>query len=305
MNGVGLSPIGLGGYPLGGPATVADAEVQARACLATALDCGCTWVDTGEVYHGTANEQLLGRVGLAGWRVATKVAPRPAGSGVRAAEIRRACEASLARLGVDVIDWYYLHWPDQSGVPIEESWAAMRSLVDAGLARNVGVSNFPIELMERCVAVGPIDVVQIGISLIDHRAARGIARWCGTRGIPVTAYEPLGNGLLAGAVNVATDFRAWAPRDPDSWPFFQRVLTGAARARTVAILETLNAWSQQLATPAAQVALAWTLAQPGVSSALPGSRRPDHIRSNAGAAAVRLPQEALQDLDRVADGAAG
>jgi len=300
-----LSRVGLGAYPLGGPDQSGTAEATGRACFDAARDAGCTWIDTGEVYHATANEELIGRIGLHGLAIATKVAPRPAGSGLRPDEIRGACVASLSRLRVDVIDWYYLHWPDDSGVPIEDSWGAMRSLVDEGLVRSVGVSNFGIELMERCRSVGPIEIVQLGVSLVDHRGSRSIARWCGELGIPVTAYEPLANGLLAGAVTSATDAKAWAARDVDTWPFFQRVLKGEALVRTRAILDTLHEWSARLETPVAQVALGWVLAQPGVSSVLPGSRTVDHVRINAGAATLRLPSEALLALEDVASQAAG
>jgi aryl-alcohol dehydrogenase-like predicted oxidoreductase len=206
----------------------------------------------------------------------------------------------LRRLRVDALDWYYLHWPDGSGIPVEDSWGALRSLVREGLVKAAGLSNFSIELMERCEAVGPIDVVQIGISLVDHGGSRAVARWCGERRIPVTAYEPLANGLLCGHVSRATDLRAWARRDVDSWPFFRRVLAGAPLARTLEILDVLHEWSRRLGAPAAQVALAWTLAQPGVTSVVPGSRHVEHIRENAGAAALRLPREARVDLDRCA-----
>jgi aryl-alcohol dehydrogenase-like predicted oxidoreductase len=300
-----LSRVGLGAYPLGGPDQNGMAEATGRACFDAARDAGCTWIDTGEVYHGTANEELIGRIGLRGLAVATKVAPRPAGSGFRPGEIGAACRASLSRLRVDVIDWYYLHWPDDSGVPIEDSWGAMRSLVDEGLVRSAGVSNFGIELMERCRSVGPIDIVQLGVSLVDHRGSRSVARWCGAQGIPVTAYEPLANGLLSGVVTSATDVRAWAARDVDTWPFFQRVLKGDALVRTRAILDTLHEWSSRLEAPVAQVVLGWALAQPGVVSVLPGSRKVEHIRLNAGAATFVLPSEALLALDQVADQAAG
>jgi aryl-alcohol dehydrogenase-like predicted oxidoreductase len=295
-----LSRVGFGAYPLGGPDAGGDAETQARACLHAACDAGYSWIDSGEVYHDTGNEELLGRIDLCGIAVATKVAPRPAGTGLRPDQLRAACRASLKRLRRDVIDWYYLHWPDRSGVPLAESWGAMRSLVDEGLIRSAGLSNFSIDLMQQCLRVGPIDVVQLGLSLVDHHDGREVARWCGHHGIAVTVYEPLANGLLGGAVTASTDLRAWAARDVAAWPFFQRVLTGDALTRTLMVLDVLHQWSARLDAPVAQVALAWVLAQPGVVSVLPGSRRPDHIRCNGGAADIRLPPEALAALDQVA-----
>jgi myo-inositol catabolism protein IolS len=300
-----LSRIGLGGYPLGGRGDGATAEDRARACLDAARDAGCSWVDTGEVYHDRANEELLGSIGLRGLAVATKVAPRPVGSGLHPLEIAAACRASLRRLRIDTLDWYYLHWPDTSGVPVEDSWGAMRSLVDEGLVRQVGLSNFGITLMRRCLVAGPIDVVQLGLSLVDHRNGLDVARWCVENSIPVTVYEPLANGLLCGAVRRSTDLRAWAARDIDAWPFFQRVLIGDALPRTLKILDALHFWSGQIETPVAQVALAWLLAQPGVVSVLPGSRKPEHIRIDAAAATIVLPPDALHALNGIAELAAG
>lgn len=295
-----LSRVGLGAFPLGGIDADADAVARAQAWLNAARDAGCSWIDSGEVYHGTGNEDLLGRADLRGLAVATKVAPLPAGSGLRPEQIRAACRASLKRLRCDVIDWYYLHWPDGTGVPLAESWGAMRSLVDEGLIRRAGLSNFSTDQMQQCRAVGPIDVVQLGLSLVDHHGGRAMARWCGRHGIAVTVYEPLANGLLGGAVTAGSDLETWAARDVAAWPFFQRVLTGAALPRTLAVLDVLHHWSARLGIPVAQMALAWVLAQPGVVSVLPGSRRPDHIHSNADAADLRLPPAALAALDQVA-----
>ncbi|EPE94380.1 aldo/keto reductase [Rhizobium grahamii] len=295
-----LSRVGLGAYPLGGTHAGGGAERRARACLYAALDAGYSWIDSGEVYHDTGNETLLGRIDLRVLAVATKVAPAPVGSGLRPAQIRAACRASLKRLRRDVIDWYYLHWPDGSDVPLVESWGAMRSLVDEGLIRCAGLSNFSIDQMQQCRTVGPIDVVQLGLSLVDHHDSREVARWCGHHGIAVTVYEPLANGLLSGAVTPGTDLRAWAARDVLAWPFFQRVLTGDSLARTLKILNTVHQWSKQLGTPVPQLALAWVLSLPGVVSVLPGSRRTDHIRCNGRAADLRLPPEALAALDQIA-----
>ena len=134
--------------------------------MRAALDAGINWIDTAEVYGDGVSESLVGRA-IEGRRddviVASKVAPEPEGSGFRPDRIAAACEASLARLGTDRIDLYQLHWPDDSGVPVEESWGAMAALQDAGKVRWIGVSNFDRALIERCEADAPRRLPAAGV----------------------------------------------------------------------------------------------------------------------------------------------
>ena len=126
--------------------------------------------------------------------MATKVAPSDGGTGFRPDEVRAACDASLERLGIDVIDLYQLHWPDESGVPIDETWGAMSELVSAGKVRFVGVSNFDQRLLERCLAIRHVDSLQQEFSMLALED-RDLIRWCGEQGIGVVWYSPLGVGL--------------------------------------------------------------------------------------------------------------
>src|ERR687892_2496227 len=141
--------------------------------------------------------------------VATKVAPRPDGTGFRAEEIRRACAGSLGRLGRDRIDLYQLHWRGDEG-PGEETWSAMAGLVDEGVGRHIGVSNFDAELIESCEAIRHVDSLQPHFSLLYLRHP-DLIRWCGERGTGVVCYGPLAYGLLTGAIGRATEF------DPRDW----------------------------------------------------------------------------------------
>ena len=124
-------------------------------------------------------------------------------------QIRRACEASLERLQTDRIDLYQLHWPDSTGVPLEETWEAMAGLVEEGLVGSIGVSNFPVPFIERCMAIRHVDSLQPNFSLL-YLELRDAIRWCGDRGIGVVAYGPLAFGLLTGAIDKGTEFH---PRD--------------------------------------------------------------------------------------------
>jgi len=192
-SGVEISRIGLGGYELGpGPDETPDIDRASRV-IGTAIECGVNWLDTSENYLETRNEQLIGPA-LAevsdDFLVATKVAPGAAltggGSGFRRGEVHSACRASLERLGREHIDLYFLHWPDDTGVPLEETWGAMAELADAGLVRAVGMSNYTPDEVARCHAQRRVDAVQVGLSLIDYLEDRAaIAAW-GELGIAVT-----------------------------------------------------------------------------------------------------------------------
>src|SRR5256885_2659991 len=147
-----ISVVGFGAWEAGGehygPNPPEDEVIDA---IRAALDAGIDWIDTAEVYGMGTSEKLVGRA-IADRRdgvfLATKVAPAPEGTGFAPDEIRRACEASLGRLATDRIDLYQLHWPDGGRVPLESTWEAMAGLVDEGLVRFIGVSNFPKPFIE-------------------------------------------------------------------------------------------------------------------------------------------------------------
>ena len=155
--------------------------------------------------------------------VATKVGPSPEGTGFRPEQVRAACDASLARLGIDAIDLYQLHWPDETGVPVEDTWGAMAELVTAGKVRAIGVSNFDQGLLERCLPIHHVDSLQQEFSMLALED-RGLIRWCGEAGIGVVTYSPLGVGFLTGRYT-----RAEAERIDDWRSGERRTAARAAR----------------------------------------------------------------------------
>jgi aryl-alcohol dehydrogenase-like predicted oxidoreductase len=196
-SGVSVSTVGLGGFELGPEVREMPDVDRAMSVIEAALEAGVTWVDTSENYLDTRNESLIGAALRRIHRdvlIATKAAPSAAisggGTGFRRNEIHDACRASLRRLGRDQIDIYFLHWPDDTGVPIEETWGAMAELVDAGLVRAIGLSNYGLEEVERCHAQRQVDVVQDGLSLIDYLDNRDSIARCGELGIAAVIYEP-------------------------------------------------------------------------------------------------------------------
>jgi aryl-alcohol dehydrogenase-like predicted oxidoreductase len=258
------------------------------------------------VYGDGVSESLVGRA-IEGRRdtviVASKVAPEPEGSGFRPEGIAAACEASLARLGTDRIDLYQLHWPDDSGVPVEESWGAMAALQDAGKVRWIGVSNFDRTLIERCEAARHVDSLQPEFSMLQRRHAETIA-WCGEVGTGVVTYGPLAFGLLTGAITAETTFAEGDWRGGDDEPdddidlFSSEVLPNV-----LALLDRLRPVAARLDVSLAQLALAWNVHQPGVTSAIAGSRDPGHVRSNADAGDITLDDATLAEIDGLLDAA--
>ena len=293
--GIELSRVGLGGFELGddpgweGASGIIDAAVKG----------GTNWIDTAEAYSETKNEDVIAaalRSTGADLLISTKVAPAPDGSGFEPGQVRRACEGSLARLGVDAIDIYLLHWPDETGVPLEDTWAAMRALVDDGLVRTVGLSNFTIGDVERCVAIGPVDLVQEGLSPIDHLDNRRLLQWCQDHDIGAVTYEPLGNGMLAGAITGPTDL-ARVVDDYEEWGFWKRLFAPGKFERSEIVASGMREVATELGCSLAQLALAWNLHQGGVTATLAGSRNPAHVRENCEAAAIELTPAVLARIE--------
>jgi aryl-alcohol dehydrogenase-like predicted oxidoreductase len=283
-----VSRVGLGGFELG-PEEGETVDVgRGIAVVEAALDAGINWIDTSERYHDGRNESLIGDVLHRVSRemlVATKVAPAPRGSGFRPDEIRAACERSLRNLRRDRIDVYFLHWPDEAGVPLEETWGAMAQLADDGHVRAIGLSNYGVDDVERCHAHRRVDVVQDGLSLIDYLGNREFFARCHALDIAGVVFEPLGSGVLTGRT-IDEVRKSWA--DYTDWPFYQRLLEGENGERSGEVVEAIRLIAQDAEASVAQVALAWVLSQAGVTAALAGSRSEQHTRQNAEAARLDL-----------------
>jgi aryl-alcohol dehydrogenase-like predicted oxidoreductase len=294
--------VGFGAWEAGegvwGPSESEDKVIEA---IRAGLDAGINWIDTAEVYGNGKSERIVGRA-IDGRRdravIATKVAPRPSGTGFRADQVRRACAKSLDRLGTDRIDLYQLHWTDD-GVPIEETWEAMASLADEGLVGSIGLSNFEREEIERCEAIRHVDSLQPQFSML-HPVHRDLIRWCGEQGTGVVCYGPLAYGLLTGAITAETKF------DRSDWrsvrfgmSYYGRLFAPGKLERSLAVVDGLRPIADRLGITVAQLALAWVVHQPGVTAAIAGSRNPDHVRQNAGAGDVELDQKTLDEIEEL------
>jgi aryl-alcohol dehydrogenase-like predicted oxidoreductase len=298
---VQISVIGLGGVELrgGDPSRAEPTRGEAVAVVKAALESGINWIDTAEAYYERRNETFIGTVlGQIDDEllVATKVSPAPDGSGFRREQVRAACRASLDRLGRDVIDLYFLHYPDKTGVPLEQTWGALAELVDDGLVRAIGLSNYRVEDIERCHAQRPVDVVQDGLSLVDHLDNRAAIRRCGELGIGVVVYEPLGSGTLTGR-SIDEVREAWA--DWSESGFYKRLLADTNGERSAALVDAIRPIAEREGVSVPQLAIAWVLHQEGVTAAIAGSRSAEHVRQNASAGSLELTASVLEELERL------
>jgi aryl-alcohol dehydrogenase-like predicted oxidoreductase len=292
-----ISVIGYGAWEAGGEAWGPnESEAVVIEAIQAGLDAGIDWIDTAEVYGDGVSERLVGKA-VQGRRddvvVASKVAPRPEGSGLRPNDVRRACEGSLERLDTDRIDLYQLHWPDPEGTPLEETWGAMAALQDEGKVRSIGVSNFNRQQIERCLAIRHVDSLQPEFSMLNREHAE-LIRWCGEQGVGVVSYGPLAFGLLTGAVTADTRFPPgdWRGEGQSEGPFAD--LTGSFE-----VVDRLRPVAERLGCSLAQLALAWNVHQPGVTAAIAGSRNPAHVRTNAAAGDIELDRSTLAELDTI------
>jgi aryl-alcohol dehydrogenase-like predicted oxidoreductase len=283
---------------------------ESVATIHRALDLGVTFLDTADIYGAGHNEVLVGR-GIAGRRdevqLATKFGiDRTMGDGRRvrrgeAAYVKRSCESSLLRLGVDVIDLYYLHRPPETA-EIEETVGAMGELVAEGKVRYLGLSEVDGGLLRRAHAVHPIAAVQSEYSLWTREPEIEVVATMRDLGVGLVPYSPLGRGFLTATIDVAAldekDFRGHNPR-----------FAGEAGRANQAIADAVRSVAEAKGVAPAQVALAWVYAQSGrlgvAVAPIPGTKRVKWLEQNVAALDVTLTADELAVLDPLADKVAG
>jgi aryl-alcohol dehydrogenase-like predicted oxidoreductase len=273
---------------------------EAIATIHRALDLGVNFLDTADMYGPFTNERLVGRA-IAGRRegvvVATKFGNERREDGTRIGingspdYVRKACDASLQRLGVDHIDLYYQHRVDRS-VPIEQTWGAMKELVTSGKVRHLGISEASPETIRRAHATHPITAVQTEWSLWTRDPeANGVLDTVRELGIGFVAYSPLGRGFLSGEIRTIddladNDFRRFHPR-------FQ----GENFKKNLELVDRVREIAAEKGITASQLALAWILARGNDVVPIPGTKRIRYLEENVGALDVSLSAEDLARID--------
>ena len=300
-----ISVIGFGAWEAGGGIWGEVPDDQTIEAMRAAVDAGITWIDTAEVYGNGRSEELVGRAlqGLDAL-VFTKVAPERAGTGFRPDQVKGAARKSLGRLQRDVIDVYQLHWPDRS-IPVEDTWGAMAELVDEGLVRYIGVSNFGRELIERCEKIRHVDSLQPHFSMLHQAGRHRVFPFCKENGTGIVAYGPLAGSLLTGAITMDTEFddSDWrSGRTAGNAGYYKEFYAPGVKERNLEKVERLKEMAGRLDVSMAQLALAWVFHQTGVTGAIAGSRSPKHVRDNAGAGTITLSTEDLQEIDTILEG---
>ena len=300
--GFGAWAIGGGGWAF---AWGDQDDADSVAAIRHAVESGINWVDTAAVYGLGHSEEVVGRAlrdlpeadrpyvftkgGLI-WDESDR--NKPAQRVGNPASLRREVEASLRRLQVERIDLYQLHWPAEDGTPLEEYWQTFVDLRAEGKIRAAGLSNHGPAQLAAAERIGHVDSLQPRFSLIHRDHAKETIPWCAAHGTGVIVYSPMASGLLTGSF---TAERAaglgdgdWRSRSPD--------FTGDGLRRNLALADALRPVAERLGVSVGALAVAWTLAFPGVSGAIVGARRPEQVDGWIAAGRLVLDDKDLTEI---------
>jgi aryl-alcohol dehydrogenase-like predicted oxidoreductase len=304
---LGITAVGLGTWAIGGQGTEGygpQNDDDSVAAIHRAVQAGVNWIDTAAQYGLGHSEETVGRA-LAemapGDRplVFTKcgLVPDPQRPFDRPKRIltpqsmRRELEASLRRLGVERIDLYQVHRPDETGTPMADSWGEMGRFIEEGKVRAAGVSNFELDELDAYEAIRHIDSLQPPFSLVHRSAAQQIA-WCARHDVGVIAYGPMGAGLLTDEFSAE---RVGA-LPSDDWRRTDAEFQGERLQRNLELRDALRPIARRHQTPLSAVAIAWVLAWPGVTGAIAGARRAAQVDDWVRAAEIQLSTEDLREV---------
>jgi len=307
--GMRITRVGFGAWAIGGGGwTFAwgnQDDADSIAAIRHAVERGINWIDTAAVYGLGHSEEVVARAlrdipaddrpyvftkaGLV-WDERNRAAPpRRVGDPL---SIRLEVEASLRRLDVERIDLYQMHWPAEDGTPLEDYWGTLLQLKEEGKVRAVGLSNHDVAQLEAAERLGHVDTLQPPFSAIRREVAAVELPWCAAHRTGVIAYSPMQSGLLTGGFNVERAARLgaddWRSRSPD--------FTGLGLRRNLALADALRPIAQRHGSSVATVAVAWTLAWPGVNGAIVGARSPAQVDGWIGAAGLELADTDLDDI---------
>lgn len=300
-----ITPIGFGAWAVGGSWQFGwgvQSDRDSIAAIHRALELGVNWIDTAAVYGLGHSEEVVAKA-LRDWTgerayVLTKCGmvwneKGEVGYSLRAASVRRECEASLRRLDVPAIDLYQIHWPADEFAETAEGWATMAELQKEGKVRWIGVSNFSLEELQKAHAIAPVTSLQPPYSLIRRDAEKDLLPFCERENIGVIVYSPMASGLLTGAMtrervtNLPAD--DWRRGNPE----FQE----PKLSQNLALVERLRVIGARHVKSPGEVAIAWTLRNPAVSGAIVGARNAKQVDGIIGGATLRLTTQEIAEIE--------
>jgi aryl-alcohol dehydrogenase-like predicted oxidoreductase len=285
-----ITTVGFGAWAVGGGDWLfgwgPQDDAESIKAIVHAADLGVNWVDTASVYGHGHSEEVVGQAlrkipssrrpmvftkgGLV-WDPKDRRAPAKRVS--RPDVLRRDVEASLKRLGVEKIDLFQIHWPDESGVPVEESWAEMSRLKNEGKVRAIGVSNYDISRLEGCEKIRHVDSLQPPMSLIARGSGEQLIPWAAAHEVGVICYSPMASGILTDSFSP----KRVAKMAFEDWRRNGVNFTEPALSRNLALRDALKPIARRHNTTVSAVAVAWVVAWPGVTGAIVGARRKEQV----------------------------
>lgn len=295
-----ITKIGLGAWAIGGGNWAfgwgPQDDADSIACIHEAIDAGINWIDTAPVYGLGYSEEIVTKA-LKGMAqkpyIFTKCGriwddKRQVGKSLKRDSVRRECEASLKRLNIERIDLYQMHWPEPDE-DVEEGWETMVKLKEEGKVRWIGVSNFNVSQLKRAERIAPITSLQPPYSLIRPEVGAEILPYCRKQNIGVIAYSPMGSGLLTGTMT--RERIAQFPEDDfrRNSKFYQE----PQLSKNLQLAELCKEIGQRHGKNAGEVAIAWVLANPAVTGAIVGARKPGQVAGFIGAMDWQLPEGEL------------
>jgi aryl-alcohol dehydrogenase-like predicted oxidoreductase len=310
-SGIEITTVGFGAWAAGGGGWIfswgEQDDAESVAAIRRAVDYGVNWIDTAAVYGIGHSEEVVGRAlreipAAQRPMVFTKCGvvadpAKPFASvtrTIRPDSIRREIEESLKRLGVERIDLYQFHWPDATGVPVEDSWNEMVRLIEEGKVRAAGVSNFTVELLDRCERIRHVDSLQPPFSMIRRQAAADVIPWCAAHGTGVIVYSPMQSGLLTEAFTA----ERMAKLSEDDWrrkgPYFQE----PALTRNLRLRDALRPIAARHGVSVSAVSVAWTLSWRGVTGAIVGARSAQQVDGWIAGGQLELTPQDLEEIAR-------
>ena len=301
--GLEITPVGFGAWAIGGSNWAfgwgEQDDDESVSAIQRALELGINWVDTAAQYGLGHSEEVVRRAveGVEARPLIFTKGGQPEGpnrtsyQSLKRDSLRRECEGSLERLGVDAIDLYQIHWPIPDD-EVEEGWSTLAELKEEGLVRHIGASNFSVGQLERAESISPVEALQPPYSLLDREVEAEILPYCEEHGIGVIVYSPMSSGLLTGRM---TRERIASLPD-DDWRRQSARFREPELSRALELVERVKAVAQRHGVSPGAVAVAWTLRHPAVHGAIVGFRRPDQVDPIVVAADLELSDDDVAEI---------